>query len=117
MLVEPNQQQLLSSSRDRALLCWDLQSEKRVSAHYQSMGGINSFDVIPNSSNVLTTGQDRKVTLWDLRQPNFVKQVDSLQNDECFAIKVAHNARTFVTGGSGQSVKLWDVNSMKIITH
>lgn len=40
---------LLSSSRDRALLSWDLKREKRVSAHYQRMGGINSFDMIPNS--------------------------------------------------------------------
>ena len=64
------------------------------------MGGINSFDVIPNTSNVLTTGQDRKVTLWDLRQPNLIKQVDSGHNDECFAIKVSHNGKTFVTGGS-----------------
>lgn len=58
---------LLSSSRDRALLCWDLQKEKRISAHYQRMGGINYFDIVPDKNLVLTTGQDRKITYWDLR--------------------------------------------------
>ncbi len=29
----PNDLHLLSASRDKALLCWDLKSEKRVSAH------------------------------------------------------------------------------------
>ena len=64
------------------------------------MGGINSFDVLGSSPLVLTTGQDRKVTLWDLRQANHVKQVDSVGNDECLALKVSHDGKTFVTGGS-----------------
>ncbi len=55
---------LLTSSKDRALLCWDLKSEKRISAHIQRMGGINSFDLVPGTSVVLSTGQDRKVNIY-----------------------------------------------------
>ena len=46
----------MTGSRDRALLQWDLKSEKRVSAHIQRMGGINSFDTIPKSPIVFSTG-------------------------------------------------------------
>ena len=38
---------LLSSGRDRAILCWDLKSEKRISNHTQRMGGINDFTLDP----------------------------------------------------------------------
>ena len=34
-----NETQLVTASRDRALLQWDLKSEKRISAHIQRMGG------------------------------------------------------------------------------
>ena len=33
----------ISCSKDRSFLCWDLQKERRVSAHTQRMGGINSI--------------------------------------------------------------------------
>lgn len=79
---------MITASRDRALLQWDLKTEKRLSAHIQRMGGkifltinlcigINSFDIIPNTSIVITTGQERKITFWDLNQTNPVKQMDT----------------------------------------
>lgn len=54
--LTPDEMHVLSSSKDRALLLWDLKMEKRISAHIQRMGGINSFDMLPNSSVVLSTG-------------------------------------------------------------
>jgi len=110
---------LLSSSRDKALLCWDLKSEKRVSAHIQRMGGINCFDSVPNSSLVITTGQDRKITYWDLREANPVRSFDTNNNpkkgDECMGLAVAHDGKTFVTGGSEQIVRLWDLGTGKVL--
>ena len=111
---------LLSASRDKALLCWDLKSEKRVSAHVQRMGGINNFDVVPNSRVVLTTGQDRKITYWDLREPNPVRSIDTNNNpkraDECMGLAIAHDGKTFATGGSEQILRLWDLGSGKVIS-
>jgi WD40 repeat protein len=39
---------LLSSGRDKTILCWDLKSEKRISNHTQRMGGINDFCICPS---------------------------------------------------------------------
>ncbi len=110
---------LLSASRDKALLLWDLKTEKRVSAHIQRMGGINSFDLVPDSQLVISTGQDRKVTLWDLRQGNAAKVVDTNDNpkrpDECHSIAISKDGKMFATGGSEQIVRLWDIGTMKAI--
>ena len=32
---------ILTASRDKSFLCWDLRREKRIAAHVQRMGGIN----------------------------------------------------------------------------
>jgi len=110
---------LVSAGRDKALLLWDLKTEKRVSAHIQRMGGINSFDLIPDSQLIISTGQDRKVTLWDLRQANAAKIVDTNNNpkkpDECHSIAMSHNGKMFVTGGSEQIVRIWDLGTLKCI--
>lgn len=47
---------VVSSSKDRALLLWDLKIEKRIGAHVQRMGGINSFDIVPGTNTIITTG-------------------------------------------------------------
>ena len=110
---------LISASRDKALLCWDLKTEKRVSAHIQRMGGINSFDIVPGENLILTTGQDRKITYWDLREPNAVRSFETNNNpkrgDECFSIAVSHNGKFFATGGSEEIVRLWDIGTGKVL--
>jgi WD40 repeat protein len=57
---------LVSASRDKTILLWDLKNEKRITSHQQRMGGINDFDVTPDEKIVISTGQDRKITYWDL---------------------------------------------------
>jgi WD40 repeat protein len=42
---------LLSCSRDKSILCWDLKSQKRISNQTLRMGGINCFSMCPFDSN------------------------------------------------------------------
>ena len=58
--IMPDDVHLISSSRDKSILGWDLKSEKRITNHTQPMGGINSFCVNPNDmSKFITVGQER----------------------------------------------------------
>lgn len=49
--VYPDDTHLMTSARDRSILCWDLKQEKRVANHTQRMGGINSFAIVPADNN------------------------------------------------------------------
>ncbi len=67
--IFPDDIHMLTSARDRSILCWDLKNEKRVANHTQRMGGINSFSVVATDNNkFLSVGQERKITYWDLRK-------------------------------------------------
>ncbi|KRX10889.1 WD40-repeat-containing domain [Pseudocohnilembus persalinus] len=111
---------IISASKDRALLVWDLKLEKRVSAHIQRMGGINSFDVVSGSNIVVTTGQDQKITFWDLSQPNPLRSFNTSQKqqsvqDEVMDLSISHDGKYFVTGGTEEVVKVWDIQSGQIV--
>ncbi|KAL4432056.1 hypothetical protein ABPG74_017792 [Tetrahymena malaccensis] len=118
-LLGENESQVVSSSKDRALLSWDLKQQKRISAHIQRMGGINSFDIANDNQTVVTTGQDRKITYWNLNQANPIKIIDTNNNpkaaDECMSLHLSSDGRYFVTGGSEQIVKIWDFATGKLI--
>lgn len=53
---------VLSSSRDKSMLCWDLRQERRLSSHTQRMGGLNGLALVAGESQVVTVGQERKVS-------------------------------------------------------
>jgi hypothetical protein len=59
---------LISVSRDKSMLTWDLKADKRVSAHAQRIGGINTIG-LAFDGNVVTAGQERSLSMWNLNQP------------------------------------------------
>lgn len=111
----PGDQKLISASRDKSLLYWDQVKEKRLQAFYQTMGGVNSFDIIPEQNLIVSTGQDRKISYWDLRVPNVVKCFDTDPNaqinEECHKIRCSKDGKSFYTGGS--TIRAWDLSSGK----
>lgn len=64
--IFPDDVHLMSSSRDKSILTWDLKQEKRLSCHTSSMGGINAF--ARSGDKFITVGQDRQITYWDLNK-------------------------------------------------
>jgi len=61
--IFPDDIHLLSSARDKAILCWDLKNEKRVANQTQRMGGVNCFSISTADNNkFISVGQERKIT-------------------------------------------------------
>jgi hypothetical protein len=51
----------ISVSKDRSMLCWDLQSEKRISSHRQKIGGLNAVTLTRDQKWVITAGQEQSI--------------------------------------------------------
>jgi len=84
---------LLTASRDKSILCWDLKNQKRISNQTLRMGGINCFAISPVDTNqFLSVGQDRKITYWDIRKSQAQGSLESTPNtgesDELLAIDI-----------------------------
>jgi len=112
----PDDVHLISSSRDKSILGWDLKSEKRITNHTQPMGGINSFCVNPNDmSKFITVGQERQITFWDSNKTSPEGSLSSSPNpnesDELFFITASPDGKTFATGGSLGIIRVWDFSS------
>lgn len=110
----PNDQYLISCSRDRCLLTWDLRSERRLTAHREIHGGINCLAVCSNQTTVITAGQEKTLTYWDLRMadPVRVRELD----EEALSVGLSPDNRWLVTAGTGQVVKIWDVAAAEVVS-
>lgn len=111
---------LLTASRDKSILCWDLKNQKRISNQTLRMGGINNFAVSPVDSNAfLSVGQDRKITYWDIRKSQAQGSIDSSPNpgesDELLAIDIQKSGKLFATGGLMGVVRIYDYQSGRFL--
>ena len=102
---------ILSASRDRSFMCWDLRREKRVSSHTQQQGGLNDLCLSRDQSLVITVGQERKVQMWDLREAGPVQTICPAAGatGEALCVAAAHASDVIATGGSDGVVRFWDL--------
>ena len=118
--ILPDDIHLISSSRDKSILGWDLKNEKRISNHTQRKGGINSYTISPvNPSQILSIGQERMITYWDMAksQPEYTlnSSPNPAESDELFTINCSPDGKFFVTGGSLGIIRLWELGTGKCV--
>ena len=54
---------LMSTSKDKSILIFDLNKEKIIASYTLSSGGVNDFWINPIYENIIiSVGQDRKIT-------------------------------------------------------
>lgn len=104
---------VLSSGRDKRVLCWDLIAQRCISTHIAQMGAINDVALFNNQQNFITVGANKSITLWDIRQskPIRIQEYHTVFEPTC--ISIASNDLTFAVGGTDEIVHLYDVASGK----
>ena len=107
---------LLSASKDKSVITWDLMRERRATIHEQKMGAVCGLDVYRNQANFVTVGLEKRVNVWDLRQPNPVasERYADPGNTDAYATvcTLSHDNRFLCTGGTDQLVRLWDASTL-----
>lgn len=119
--ILPDDVHLISSSRDKSILGWNLKEEKRVTIHSQGTGGINSFCMNPNdSTKFITVGQERQILFWDANKtaPEGVMATSphKEESDELFSVAASPDGKHFATGGELGILRVWDFSSGKCLS-
>lgn len=102
---------IVSASRDRSIITWDLIRERRVAQHTQRVGSINAFELFradgADATRMVSVGQDRSLSFWDLMEDNALQVVPGAHAQECTCASLSKHG-VLATGSKDQSVKLWD---------
>ena len=102
---------VVSASRDRSIITWDLIHERRVAQHTQRVGSINAFELFRadgrDATRMVSVGQDRSLSFWDLMEDRALQVVPGAHAQECTCASLSPHG-VLATGSKDQSVKLWD---------
>jgi WD40 repeat protein len=99
--------QAISSSFDGSCIIWDIVSNTRIIALFES----TMFKQVlfhPDESQVLTTGSNRKITYWDCGDGQAIRMLDGSDSGEINTLSITEQGDHFVSGGQDKKVKVWD---------
>ncbi|KAJ9454143.1 Cilia- and flagella-associated protein 52 [Diplonema papillatum] len=103
---------VMSASRDRSVLSWNVETGQRVATNMLPNGQIHSLFLCANQQNFITVGSDKRVSLWDTRQHEPCRQVAVCESQTAdvtpHAVAGSPCGRYFAVGGTDQAVTLWD---------
>ena len=105
---------VVSASRDRSIITWDLVRERRVAQHTQRVGSINAFELHRadgrDATRMVSVGQDRSLSFWDLMEDRALQVVPGARAQEPRAL-AAGRPRHGLEGPEREAVGLRDGRS------
>jgi WD40 repeat protein len=111
---------VLSASKDRTLVSWDIVGLKRLTSHEAHSGPLTSMFLSRNQCGAYTSGADHTIAQWDLRQREPVRRLpygQDVAGTDAYCTKVTRSSdeRLLATGGTDQIVRLWDERTATVL--
>jgi hypothetical protein len=114
-----NGKRAISGGNDGTLCYWDIESGKLISHVKAHKSYIRSIAHSPVSDQALTGDDDGTILLWDLGEMKiirkFVGHTSGIRLGGCLVW--AHDGKTFLSGSWDWSIRLWDVQTGKELSH
>eukprot|EP00310_Coccolithus_braarudii_P018945 CAMPEP_0183338038 /NCGR_PEP_ID=MMETSP0164_2-20130417/5470_1 /TAXON_ID=221442 /ORGANISM="Coccolithus pelagicus ssp braarudi, Strain PLY182g" /LENGTH=636 /DNA_ID=CAMNT_0025507819 /DNA_START=39 /DNA_END=1949 /DNA_ORIENTATION=+ len=116
--MTPDDSKVLSASRDRSILMWDLKAGVRLVSLQQPMGGINSIalflDEAGEATQLVSVGQDKRVSFWHTQESTPL-EASSKGIGEQHAVARSSDGKFFATAGADHKVRLWKYDTTELL--
>jgi len=108
--VSPDGTFIVSSSSDRSIRIWDIQTGKeRLPPLHGHTGRVYSVTISPDGRLVASGSEDKSVRLWDVQTGVAVGQPMQGHSDFVNAVVFSPDALWLASGSADKTVRIWDV--------
>jgi WD40 repeat protein/serine/threonine protein kinase/pSer/pThr/pTyr-binding forkhead associated (FHA) protein len=100
-------QSLISSSADRTLKCWEVETERCLLSFEGHQESAEVIALSPDGTQALSGNTDRTLTLWDVNTGERLRTLTGHQG-AVQAVAFHPRGRYAVSGSNDRTLKLWD---------
>jgi WD40 repeat protein len=120
----PDSRLLASGSDDRTVHLWNLQTGKQLFTFLGQANEVSSVAISPDARTLVSASFDCKVTAWHLESRKFLQTY--FYRTACqsypyshkgfvYAVAISPDSQWIASGGEDQTIRLWNLQSGKII--
>jgi len=117
--ISPDGQTLVSSSGDRTIKIWNLNTGKQLRTLEGHENSVNCLAISPDGQTLATGSSDKTIIIWHLHTG---KQVHKLGNwlapahlGSIDSLAIAPDGQTLISGSRDHTIKLWNLSTGKQI--
>jgi WD40 repeat protein len=110
----PDGQQLVSSSFDKTIKLWDVQTGECLKTLLGHRSRIWTVAFHPNGKQIASGGDDNHTKIWDLKQGRCINTIVGHTN-AILAVNLNHLGSYLASGNEDNTIRIWDVNKGEII--
>ena len=111
----PNSRYLVSGSKDRSLIIWDLASADNIDLdEYHHADRIWSCAISNDGNYVVSGSNDKTVKVWDLHSRKEIRTFFGHEKG-VFSCVVSRDGLTLITSSEDRTIRSWDFNTGKEI--
>jgi WD40 repeat protein len=112
--VSPDGKTFASSSGDRTIKLWDLQTQQLLKTLSGHTAPVDSLAFSPDGQVLVSGGRDKTVKIWNLQAGKLVRSllggVEKVQ-----AVAISPNGQILASGNKDKTIKLWDLQAGELI--
>jgi len=115
LAFSPDSRRLLSSSPDKTIRLWDVESGKEIRQLVGAKGGATTMVFSSDGRRALTGAVDGVVRLWDLETGREIRQFAEHTNLSCIVALSPDGRMAIAAGIIDKSIFVWDVESGELL--
>jgi FOG: WD40 repeat len=109
----PDGKLLASSSQDKTVRIWDIESGALRHEYKGHTDGVYSVAFSPDGSILASGSTDRTVRLWNLASNLQIKKLSA--DGDVYWVEFSHDGKTIAAATSAHDVELWDVATGRLL--
>ena len=113
LVISPDGQTLVSASDDNTINLWNLKTNKYTRTFREHTANVLSL-AVTSDNRILASGALDGVRLWDLQQQRPLARVVRFDN-LVHTLAISPDGRILATGDAKGAIKLWDLNTARLI--
>ncbi|OGV95514.1 MAG: hypothetical protein A2W53_02295 [Nitrospinae bacterium RIFCSPHIGHO2_02_39_11] len=139
--ISPDGKLLASGSDDKTIRLWDIEKREGIATLAGHRGAVFSLVFSPDGKTIVSASGDTTIGIWDVHPVRSLHAKDSEitiqlndsdngtsngvkkrtpqfltgHSDAVYTVTFSRDGKLLASGGSDESIKLWDIKEMKIV--
>ncbi|WP_250121181.1 caspase family protein [Chroococcidiopsis sp. CCMEE 29] len=115
LAFSPNNQLLASSSGDKTIKLWHLQSGELLRTFSgEHLDTVWSVAISPDEQTIVSGSGDKTIKIWNLNTGKLLRTLSG-HKDTVRSVAISLDGQTIVSGSGDKTVKIWNLNTGKLL--